>query len=95
MKKLIVLFVVLAVVLSTGISMAVQSQKFSTKQNTKMVDRNGDGKIDGVDIYDEDGNVVKRGFDTDGDMTVDNWEADDENTGLPIVTQSDTAFLLQ
>ena len=95
MKKLIVLFVVLAVVLSVGISIAAQSQKLSTKQKETMVDRNKDGKIDGVDIYDEKGKVIKMGYDTDNDMVVDKWDATDENTGMPIVTASDAAFELR
>lgn len=95
MKKFVALLVVSAVFLSVGICMAAESQKLSTSQKQAMVDRNGDGKIDGVDIYDESGKVVKRGYDSDGDMMVDNWEAYDENTGLPIVVESDAAFLLQ
>ncbi len=93
MKKFVELLVVSTVLLSVGICMAAESQKLSTSQ--KMVDRNSDGKIDGVDIYDEKGNVIKRGFDTDGDMNVDSWQTYDENTGLPIVTESDSEFLLQ
>ncbi|MCX5666295.1 MAG: hypothetical protein NT036_04540 [Candidatus Omnitrophica bacterium] len=95
MRKFVALLIVLAVLLSVGISMAAESQKLSTSPKQKMVDRNGDGKIDGVDIYDESGKVVKRGYDTDGDMKVDNWQTYDENTGTPIVVQSDSAFLLQ
>ena len=95
MKKLAALLVVLAVILSVGICMAAESQKFSTSRKGATVDRNNDGKIDGVDIYDKNGKVVKRGFDADGDMNVDSWETYDENTGLPIVTESDKAFLLQ
>ena len=60
-----------------------------------MTDLNGDGKVDGVDIYDENGNVVKRGYDTNGDMKVDRWESIDSNTGLPIVVASDESFELR
>ena len=95
MKKLVVLFVVLAVILSTGICFAAESQKLSTSQKGVMVDRNNDGKIDGVDIYDENGKVVKRGYDSNGDMKVDRWETYDENNGMPIVVESDEAFLLK
>ncbi len=93
MKKLVALLVVSAVVMSVGICVAAESQKLSTSQ--KMVDRNGDSKIDGVDIYDESGKVVKRGYDSNGDMKVERWETYDENTGMSIVVESDEAFLLQ
>ena len=95
MKKVAALLVLAAFILSTGICMAAESQKWSTSPKNAMVDRNNDGKIDGVDIYDESGKVVKRGYDTDGDMKVDNWQTYDENTGTPIVVASDSAFLLQ
>ena len=95
MKKILTLLVVSAVVLSVGICIAAESQKWSTSQKSVMVDRNKDTKIDGVDIYDESGKVVKRGYDTDNNMRVDKWETYDENTGLPIVVASDEAYLLQ
>lgn len=95
MKKIAVLLVVLLVLMSVGVCMAAESQKFSTKQKNVTVDRNEDGKIDGVDIYDESGKVVKRGYDSNGDMRVDNWQTYDENTGTPIVVESDKAYLLQ
>jgi hypothetical protein len=93
MKKRAGLVLVLVVLLTVGICMAAESQKWSTSQ--KMVDRNNDGKIDGVDIYDDSGMVVKRGYDTNENMKVDRWETYDENTGLPIVVESDESFLLQ
>lgn len=95
MKKLVVLVVALAVLLSVGICMAAESQKLSTKQNAKMVDRNNDGKIDGVDIYDENGKVIKMGYDTNNDMIVDKWDATDDNTGMTDVVASDEAFELK
>ena len=95
MKKLVVLFVALAVILFVGISVATESQKVSTKQNAKMVDRNNDGKIDGVDIYDESGKVVKMGYDTNNDMVVDEWQTNNDNTGMPNVVASDEAFELK
>jgi hypothetical protein len=95
MKKLAVLLVVLAVFLSVGICVAAESQHLSTSSKHQMVDRNGDGKIDGVDIYDESGKVVERGFDSNENMRVDRWETYDENTGMPIVVASDEAYLLQ
>ena len=95
MKKFVALSVALAVVMSIGICMAAESQKLSTSPKQVMVDRNLDGKIDGVDIYDESGKVVKRGYDSNGDMKVDKWEAYDQNNGMPIVVESDEAFLLQ
>lgn len=95
MKKLLVVTVVLALMLSMGVCLAAESMKLSTKQKTVMVDRNNDGRIDGVDIYDENGKVVKRGYDDNNDKKVDRWETYDENTGMPIVTQSDGSYLLQ
>ena len=95
MKKLVVLFVVLAVILSTGICFAAESQKLSTSQKGVMVDRNNDGKIDGVDIYDESGKVVKMGYDKNNDMVVDEWQTTNENTGMPNVVASDEAFELK
>jgi hypothetical protein len=95
MKKPAVLIVVLAVISSIGICFAAESQKLSTGQKGVMVDRNGDSKIDGVDIYDESGKVVKRGYDSNENMRVDRWETYDENTGMPIVVESDESFLLQ
>jgi len=95
MKKLAVWLVLLAVLLSVGICMAAESEHLSTKSKNMMVDRNNDGKIDGVDIYDESGLVVKRGYDSNENMRVDRWETYDENTGMPIVVASDEEFLLQ
>ena len=95
MKKFAVLLVVSAVLLSVGICAAAESQKLSTSQKNVMVDRNNDSKIDGVDIYDESGKVVKRGYDSNENMRVDRWETYDENTGMPIVVESDESFLLQ
>ena len=60
-----------------------------------MVDRNNDTKIDGIDVYDENGKVAKRGYDTNNDMVIDKWETYDENTGMPIATESDKAFELR
>ena len=94
MKKLVVLFALILCIVFAGTAFAVpQDQKVSTKQ--VMVDRNGDGKIDGVDIYDESGKVVKRGYDTNGDGMVEQWETYDQNTGLPVITKSDSAFELR
>ena len=95
MKKFAALLVVLAVFLSVGICIAAESEHLSTKSKQMMVDRNNDGKIDGVDIYDDSGKVVKRGYDSNEDMKVDKWETYDENNGMPIVVESDEAFLLQ
>ena len=96
MKRIYVLIAVICLILAfAGICMAAESQHLSTKSKQVLVDRNNDGKIDGVDIYDDSGRVVKRGYDTDGDSRVDIWETYDQNTGMPIVTQSDKSFLLQ
>ena len=95
MKRLVLAVVVLLFVVSIGICIAADSQHLSTKPKQVLVDRNGDGKIDGVDIYDDSGKVVKRGYDNNADGYVDTWETTDENTGMPIVTQSDKAFELK
>jgi len=94
MKKFVALVMLMLCIVLTGVAFAApQSQTVSTKQ--VLVDRNGDNKIDGVDIYDESGKVVKRGYDTNGDMVVEKWETYDENTGMPIVTESDRSFELR
>ena len=93
MKSFIAVVVVLLCIAFAGACMAAESDHLSTKQ--KIVDRNGDTKIDGVDIYDESGKVVKRGYDIDGDRYVDSWETYDTHTGMPIVTESDKAFELR
>lgn len=95
MKKAYVVVAVFLCIAFASFCMAAESEKLSTCQKEIMVDRNGDSKIDGVDIYDDNGKVVKRGYDTNEDMMVDNWETYDENTGMPIVTESDKEFLLQ
>lgn len=95
MKKIAVSVAVMLCLVFAGICIAANSEHLSTKPKQVLVDRNGDGKIDGVDIYDDSGKVVKRGYDTKGDGFVDRWETYDENTGTPIVTQSDKAFSLQ
>ena len=56
------------------------------------VDRNGDTKIDGVDVYDEQDRLVKRGYDNDGDDVMDSWETYDVETGMPDVVQDDKEF---
>ena len=93
MKKMFVFALAALCVFSVCSAFAVpQHQTVSTK--TVLVDRNVDGKIDGVDIYDADGKVITRGDDTNGDNVVDTWNPTDVETGLPIVTQSDEAFEL-
>jgi hypothetical protein len=85
--------VVMLCVVIAGVVFAVpQSQRISTK--TMLADRNNDGKIDGVDVYDQNDKVMQRGYDSNNDMVIDRWEQTDENTGLPIVTPSDGAFEL-
>lgn len=95
MRRLVLTVITLLCVAFAGICLAAESQKLSTKQKSVMVDRNNDGKIDGVDIYDDSGKVAKRGYDTNNDMVVNRWETYDENTGMPIVTNSDEAFELR
>jgi len=93
MKRIVVLVMMMLCVAFVANVIAVpQSQRISTK--TMLVDRNNDGKIDGVDVYDQNGKVMQRGYDTNNDMVIDRWEQTDENTGLPIVTKSDGAFEL-
>ena len=95
MKRFLLAVIIMFCTASIGICVAAESQHLSTKPKQVMVDRNGDGKIDGVDIYDDSGKVVKRGYDKNADGYVDAWETTDENTGMPIVTQSDKAFELR
>ena len=56
------------------------------------VDRNGDLKIDGVDIYDNDNRLVRQGYDDNGDGLNDRYLDIDPNTGMPMVTASDQEF---
>jgi hypothetical protein len=56
------------------------------------VDRNGDTRIDGVDIYDNDSRLVKQGYDDDGDGMNDRYLDYDPNTGMPMTTASDQEF---
>lgn len=95
MKKCAVMAIVLACLFFIGTCMTAEAQKVTASQKQVMVDRNNDSKIDGVDIYDDSGKVAKRGYDTNNDMVVDRWETYDENTGMPIVTESDEAFELR
>lgn len=95
MKKYIVIAVILTCIALTGACMAEETQKPAANTKQVLVDRNKDGKIDGVDIYDDSDKVVKRGYDTNGDGRVDVWERYDENTGMPIVTESDKSFELK
>ncbi len=94
MNKIFILaIIILCAALTVNASAVPQHEKMSTKEI--QVDRNGDTRIDGVDIYDEDGKVVKRGYDTNNDMVIDRWETYDPNTGMPIVTESDKAYELR
>jgi hypothetical protein len=56
------------------------------------VDRNGDGKIDGVDYYDDQGRLVRKGYDDNGDGMNDRYLDYDENTGMPMTAASDQEF---
>jgi hypothetical protein len=56
------------------------------------VDRNGDLKIDGVDIYDNDNRIVRKGYDDDGDGMNDRYLDIDPNTGMPMTAASDQEF---
>ena len=95
MKKVYVVVAALFCIAFATFCIAAESEHLSTKSKQVMVDRNNDSTLDGVDIYDESGKVVKRGYDSNGNMKVDRWQTYDENTGTPIVLESDEAFLLQ
>lgn len=96
MKKYVIAVVLSACVFMSGICVAASSpDQLAPNEKKTIVDRNNDGKSDGVDIFNQDGRLARRGYDTDGDGYVDMWQATDENTGLPIVTQSDKAFELR
>jgi len=96
MKKTAVLVALMLCVILAGAVFAVaQHEKLSTGEKQVLVDRNGDKRIDGIDIYNADGKIVKRGYDTNNDMIIDKWETYDENTGMPIVAESDKAFELR
>jgi hypothetical protein len=56
------------------------------------IDRNGDTKIDGVDIYDNDEKLVRQGYDDDGDGMNDRYLDYDPETGMPMVTATDQEF---
>jgi hypothetical protein len=60
-------------------------------ERTVEIDRDGDGEMDGVDVYDEVGKLVRRGYDDNRDHVMDRWQTYDPNTGLPNVVESDTA----
>lgn len=94
-KYLAIVLLLLCVVLAGNVFAVPQHESYSTDQKHIMVDRNGDKAIDGVDIYNSDGKVVKKGYDTNNDMVIDKWDTYDENTGMPIVTESDKAFELR
>jgi hypothetical protein len=92
-KIFVLAIIIICAVLTVNVSAVPQHEKMSTRE--VQVDRNGDTRIDGVDIYDEGGKVVRRGYDTNNDMVIDRWETYDPNTGMPIVTESDKAYELR
>lgn len=95
MKKVVIFAaIMLCAVLAGAAFVVAESQTVATEQKSVLADRNGDTRIDGIDIYDKGGKIVKRGYDTNGDMVIDKWETYDENTGMPVVTESDKAFEL-
>lgn len=96
MKKCTAVIVTLVCILFIGTCYAQDAKKpVEPKQREVMVDRNNDGVVDGVDIYDDSGKVIKRGYDTNGDKRVDRWETYDPNSGMPVVTASDGAYELR
>ncbi len=92
MKKYLWVIVLVALVSMAGICYAQDEAKpDTTKYKEIQVDRNNDGVIDGVDVYNEQGKLVKKGYDTNGDTKPERWETYDPNTGLPDVVASDSA----
>jgi hypothetical protein len=71
-------------------SVSAETKQEPVKGKTVQVDRDDDGAIDGVDLYDDDGRVVRRGYDHNRDGVMDSWQSYDPNTGLPNVVESDT-----
>ena len=95
MKRYISIITVIALVIMGRACYAKEAAKPDmSKYREVKVDRNNDGKIDGVDVYNEQGKIVKKGYDTNGDMAPDRWETYDTNTGLPDVVKSDSAYNL-
>lgn len=96
MRKLMLVVLIMLCVVYAGACMAAgETVRVTPTGKEVLVDRNKDGAVDGVDVYDTNGKVVRRGYDTDGDNYVDRWEKYDENTGMPIVVESDKAFELR
>jgi hypothetical protein len=58
----------------------------------KAVDSNNDGKIDYVDYYNERGQLVRRGYDADGNGVMERYDSYDPETGLPAVVPSDEDY---
>jgi len=59
------------------------------------VDRNGDGAVDGVDVYNEENKLIRRGYDTNNDGVMESYQSYNPNTGLPDVVQSDKSMELR
>jgi hypothetical protein len=59
------------------------------------VDRNGDGTIDGVDVYNEENKLIRRGYDTNNDGVMESYQSYNPNTGLPDVVESDKSMELR
>ena len=95
MRYAYIIFIVAASFLCAGILQAEDSMDKVIMSNEVDVDRNNDGQIDGKDVYDDDGKVIKKGYDLNGDGIMDRWESYDPNTGLPEVAASDAAGELQ
>jgi hypothetical protein len=106
MRK-IILAVALSVAIFAGVSYAQdaqapaqaqgdtasQAQVVKAKKYKEVpVDRNGDTKIDGVDVYDDQGRIVRKGYDDDGDGMNDRYLDYDPNTGMPMAAASDQEF---
>jgi hypothetical protein len=53
------------------------------------VDRNGDGTMDGEDVYNSEGKLIRKGYDSDGDGVMESYQSYDPNTGMPDVVPSD------
>lgn len=89
--KYLCIAAVVACALAFGASSAVSAEGPAQAKGGRTidVDRNGDGAVDGVDVYNEDNKLIRRGYDTDGDGVMESYQSYDPNTGLPDVVESD------
>ncbi len=83
----------LACVLLVGVSSAEEAKgaKTAPKEKVVNIDKDNNGVIDEKEIYNEEGKIVRKGYDTNGDGVMERWQSYDPNTGLPNIVGSDTA----